>query len=49
MVYCFKYYIRKYKTRDPFIIARELATLEFNKFISNSPRGMFKKILKNLF
>jgi len=53
MVYCrkrAKYYIRKYKTRDPFIIARELGTsVEFINLSSNSPRGMFKKILGKKF
>lgn len=53
MVYCkkrAKYYIKKYKTRDPFIIARELGTsVEFKNLSINSPRGIFKKILGKKF
>lgn len=45
-----KYYIEKYKTRDPFAIAKELRIIIKYKNLSNdSPRGLFKKILKRKF
>lgn len=45
-----KYYIQKYKTRDPFTIAKELGIIIKYKYLSNnSPRGLFKKILKRKF
>lgn len=45
-----EYYIKKYKTRDPFTIARELGISVELKILSiNSPRGIFKKILGKKF
>lgn len=45
-----KYYIEKYKTRDPFTISKELGIILKYKNLSNdSPRGLFKKILKRKF
>ena len=45
-----EYYIKKYKTRDPFTIARELGISVELKILSiNSPRGIFKKIFGKKF
>ena len=45
-----EYYIKKYKTRDPLTIARELGiSVEFKNLSINSPRGIFKKILGKKF
>lgn len=39
--------VKKFKTRDPFAIARELGIIIKYKYLSNTfPKGMFKKILK---
>lgn len=44
------YYVRKYKTRDPIAIAKELKISIKYKYLSNScPKGVFKKILKKKF
>lgn len=44
------YYIKKYKTRDPIAIAKELNISIRYKYMSiDSPRGLFKKILKRKF
>ncbi|CAI3198832.1 ImmA/IrrE family metallo-endopeptidase [Clostridium neonatale] len=45
-----EYYIKKYKTRDPLTIAKELGIIvEFKNLSMDSPRGMFKKILGKKF
>lgn len=42
--------VKKFKTRDPFIIARELGIIVKYKYLSDSfPKGLFKKILNRKF
>lgn len=45
-----KYYIKKYNTRDPFIIAKKLGiNVEYQHLSTDSPKGTFKKILRRKF
>lgn len=42
--------VKKFKTRDPFTIARELGITIKCKYLSSTfPKGMFKKVLKRRF
>lgn len=42
--------VKKFKTRDPFIIARELGIIIKYKYLSiDFPKGMFKKVLRRKF
>ncbi len=42
--------IKKFKTRDPFTIARELGiTIKYKYLSDDYPKGMFKKILRRKF
>lgn len=42
--------VKKFKTRDPFAIAKELGIIIKYKYLSNDyPKGMFKKVLKRKF
>lgn len=42
--------VKKFKTRDPFIIARELGIIVKYKYLSiDFPKGMFKKVLRRKF
>lgn len=42
--------VKKFKTRDPFIIARELGIIIKYKYLSlDFPKGMFKKVLQRKF
>lgn len=42
--------VKKFKTRDPFAIARELGIIIKYKYLSDDyPKGMFKKVLRRRF
>ena len=42
--------IKKYKTRDPYTIAKELGIIvKFVQLSPNSPKGIFKKVLRRKF
>ena len=42
--------VKKFKTRDPFTIARELGiTIKYKYLSDDYPKGMFKKILRRKF
>lgn len=42
--------VKKYKTRDPYTISKELGIIvKFKQLSPNSPKGIFKKVLRRKF